>query len=700
VDLYLAIRAEDLCRYCLSVTLLVTTCGMAVPCLAQSSEGADEPADASSTEQTPQTDEAPIRVETRARAERSIDDGRFPSGFVTRIDLEDRAAGTDLSDALARVAGLRMRRASSFGQPSFASIRGGNPRQLSVSLNDMRISVPSGYGFDVGSLALAGIDAVDVHRGSSATVYGGGALTGALNLRAGPPRDEGWTASAGTMGGSFGTFGLRGQTAYASQDASIQLDANWRRSDGDFGYRDAQGTDHTRINNDHEHLSVLAAGRFELGDHKLEPTLMFDGGGAGVAGPGEFEREFSEARVDTRRTIGQLRWSSRGLHAGDWGVLDAHASVGYQHRETDYLNTNSFPGGARVDDRTRHSSVSVQGGLETWLSFGDMLHANVEARREAYDSTHVQDGSTSELAVERYTVAPSVSNELLALDQAVSIVTSVRLETTHERVLEQATPSLDDLDGRHWTDVIPAVGVSWRLEPWLTLKTNAARTFRAPDFDELYLDIVGMRGTPGLEPERAWNLDLGATLGRSDEGVSAEIVGFYNDVDQMIQFVATTAYLFEARNLGSGRSYGLESTVAWRPLDRLSLSGSYTWTESALVGLDGTLIPGQPRHRATANARLNLESVDWLGALPGLALRSAATWRSSINLDPFGNLQSEAYWTVDAGAQVRPWNWLQMGINVRNITDNRWGADSLQRPLPGRAIFVTAGAAAGPLKND
>ncbi|MGM0557991.1 MAG: TonB-dependent receptor [Myxococcota bacterium] len=696
MDLCLAIRAEDLCRHCLSVALLVTACGIAAPSSAQSSEdGAPAEEDVTGGQEHESSDDEPIRVETRGPAEQSVDDRRFPSGFVTRVDLEDRAAGTDLSDALARVAGLRMRRASSFGQPSFASIRGGNPRQLAVSLNDMRISVPSGYGFDVGSLALSGIDSVDVHRGSSATVYGGGALTGALNLRAKPPREEGWTASAGTMGGSFGTFGFHGQSAYASEHASVQIDANWRRSEGDFGYRDAQGTDHIRVNNDHQHLALVATGRFDLGDHKLEPTLMVDSGNAGVAGPGEFEQEFSEARAETLRTIGQLRWSTRGLSSGDWGVLDAHASVGYQQRETDYANPNSFPGGARVEDSTSHSNVSLQGGVDTWLSFGNMLHASVEARREGYESVHERDATTGELAVERYTVAPSVSNELLAWDQALSFVTSARLESTHERVLSQDTPSRGDIDGRHWTQIIPAAGVSWRLDPLVTLKANAARTFRAPDFDELYLDIVGMRGNPALEPERASNVDLGVTLGRDDEPISAEVVGFYNDIDQMIQFVATTAYLVEAQNLGSGRSYGLESSVTWRPVERFSLGGTYTWTESSLAGLEGTSIPGQPRHRATADARLNLESVGWLGALPGLALRSAANWRSAVNLDPFGNIQSDAYWTVDVGAQVQPLDWLQMGINLRNITDNRWGSDSLQRPLPGRAVFVTAGAAAG-----
>lgn len=680
-----SICAAGLCRGKTIIALALVSCTLTVPGTAL----AGDPDDASST------DDETIRVETRADADESVEDARFPSGFVTRIDLEDRPAGSDLSDALARVAGIRMRRASSFGQPAFASIRGGNPRQLTVSLNDMRISVPSGYGFDVGSLALSGIDSVDVHRGSSATVYGGGALTGALNLRTAPPGDEGWTASAGTMAGSFGTMGLRGQTAYATENASVQVDANWRRSEGDFGYRDPQGTDHIRINNDHEHLSLLAAGEFDLGDHQLESTLMFDGGNAGMAGPAEFEHAFSEARVDTLRAIGQLKWSSRGISSGDWGVMDAHAAVGYQQRDTDYRNPNSFPGGARVRDTTRHSSVSVRGGVDTWFSFGDMLHATVEARREGYDSTHDDVSSESRLAAERFTIAPSLANEWLLLDENLSVVTSARLETIHERIMTQQTPTLGALDGQSWTQFIPAAGLSWRVDPMVTLKGNAARTFRAPDFDELYLDIVGIRGNPALEPERASNFDLGVGLGDANEVVSGEVVGFYNDIDEMIQFVATTAYLFEAQNLGSGRSFGLEASMHWRPLERLALGSSYTWTESALDGLDGTLFPGQPRHRATAHIRADLDSVGWLGSLPGLALHSAAHWRSSVNLDPFGNLDSPAYWTVDAGAQVRPLDWLELAINVRNITDNRWGADSLQRPLPGRAVFVSAGAAAG-----
>lgn len=640
-------------------------------------------------------DESIHTVETVVPEERSVDDARFPSGFVSRVEVDDEARmGRDLGDALEAVPGINVRRSAGFGRPAFATVRGGNARQLAVSLNGMRISAPAGVGFDVGSLSLAGIEAVDVHRGGAGTVQGAGALTGALELHTGLPDEPGWQGAATSFGGSFETFGAGAQGSWRGESAAMKLDANWRQSDGDFSFVDRQDTVSERINNDHRNIGVSANGLVELDAHRIEPVVIYERGEGGVPGPSEFQQRFAEARLDTSRLIGQLNWKRRGLAAGEWGALDGRGLIGYQRRETDYSNPTGYLGGVEVRDTSTLDSFEALGELGSWLAFGNLAHLTGNVRLQDYGSVHEDDAGASTVDASRATVAAALSNELLVLGEDVSLIAGLRVEHVSD-ARDIGGSSLvdagaDELGERSWTPLIPSGGVIWRAMPGLKLKANVARTYRTPDLDELYLDMAGLRGDPTLEAERALAVDAGFLVGSQDGPATLEAVFFRNDIDEIIQFVAAGAYLFEAQNLGSGTSQGVEASLAVRPLDRLAAHAAYTYTDARLDGMaEGVRMPGQPVHRVAARAGVDFGGLGVLEEIDLARLFAEVDWRSRVYLDSFGNISNPPFWTVDAGARVRPLDWLEVALNARNLTDNRRGADSLQRPLPGRAFYLS-----------
>ena len=98
----------------------------------------------------------------------------------------------------------------------------------------------------------------------------------------------------------------------------------------------------------------------------------------------------------------------------------------------------------------------------------------------------------------RYTSAVRVSDEVGLLSGLLQIVPSVRWERT------------DDF-GHEW---IPHLGVTLTPLPWLRVKANGERSYRAPNFDELFFPDKGfIRGNPNLRPEKAWKADAGIELG-------------------------------------------------------------------------------------------------------------------------------------------------------------------------------------------
>ena len=617
------------------------------------------------------------KVETRGTAPDSVEDARLPSGFVTRIPLDEVGpAGDGLASALERAPGVYVRRQSSFGQPAYIQVRGGNPRQVVVLLNGVRVKVPTGLGFDVGSLAVSGLDEARVYRGGSGVIHGAGALTGALELRAAPTYREGWEMRGRALTGSFGTTEFGARAEGSNEAGSARIVVNRRQSDGDFPFIDAQGVAADRVNNGHDRLHLLASGAWDGGGRYLGATVLLDTGVSGVAGPSEFQQTFGEATFRERRLIATSDGGARGVLSGDGWALDFDRVFGMQYRRQDYRNDEAILGGQPFE--THASSVGIDSGanFSLYTDAGNFARVAVSARREAYTTLEEIDG-VERLDVRRSTLGAAISDEQLLLDDKLSLIGVARLER-----LKQDSDITFPRTG--------ALGAIYRAKPWIEFRGNFARTWRPPDFDELYIETEFIRGNPELEPERAWLGDAGITLRAKEERARAEIVSFWGRTYDQILFLPVSAYVIEARNLEQVNSAGIEFLGAFSPLARTPLSLSYTLTDARRPTLpDRVPLPNQPRHRLEAMARADLSQMERLFNIPKLQLETRASWRSEIALDNFASQTNPAWWRVDVGVVVSPVSWLRLRADGTNLLDHRRAVDGLQRPLSGRAFFVS-----------
>ena len=57
---------------------------------------------------------------------------------------------------------------------------------------------------------------------------------------------------------------------------------------------------------------------------------------------------------------------------------------------------------------------------------------------------------------------------------------------------------------------VPKLGISWKIHDMFTLKNNYFRSFKFPDFDDLYYRSMDntMAGNPNLRPEDGWGADI------------------------------------------------------------------------------------------------------------------------------------------------------------------------------------------------
>lgn len=586
-------------------------------------------------------------VETRTNAG---DDPRHPTATVTHVDL-DPTSGDDVATAIDRVPGVHSRR-TSFGQSAFATIRGSNSRQVLVEFEGLRLNPPFGPGFDLGGAAI-GVDSVAVWRGAAATYRGSGALAGALELRSRHARRPGIWVDGSVLRGSQDTLAGVVSAEVATRDVSSRVGVAGRMSDGDFTFTDKQGTTTQRVNNDH--LRGAAFGSTELRDGStwFRATVFTDQSERGTPGLSEFQQQFDGARLKDQQTVAIVGTGDRDLaEVGDWS-LDASLHGGVQLRGYEYANPRPFLTAEPIAQRTRSKTFATSGHLTGW---GPSSIARLAA------DVHYDDWRAE-------TEASRTSSGLgLGWEQTLS---------DHWTLVGGLRGELDS-DGR--AAALPAVGALFAPNDAWRFTANAGRTFRAPNLDELYLDVESIRGNPDLQSEHAWVADLGARLRHDWLEIAA--TGFGRVVDSEILFLPVSAYLIEAQNIDGTWAAGAEAELA---VDRKPLRASlgYTWTHARFVETNAP-VPLQPEHQADARVAVF--------PLRGLEVWSGANLRGRATLDVFGNTADNAHVFWDAGLRLGTTP-LTVALTVKNVLNDDRAVDSSQQPLPGRTYWASVRAA-------
>ena len=559
----------------------------------------------------------------------------------------------------------------------------------------MRIRVPSGIGFDIGSLATTGVDHISVYRGPAAMIHGAGALTGAIELGVAPGQPRHTTSlSSSALVGSFQSQEVAASAQIpVKKRGSARAAFNLRKAQGDFPFIDAQGTPQRRTNNDHFHLQGIASGNWRGPRGVLGLSLLLEKGSSGVAGPSEFQNLFGAARHDEQRIVATSNGTRRDVLSGDTWTIDMSRTFGLQWRGLHYSNDQAVLGQGLYENSS--SATSSEANVAFLLSTAShyYTHLSAGARTEIFDSSTSTSPSLSQAPARtpfdarRRTLSLATGHEKIFFDNRLHLTGAARAEIVTARREEQS-------DYLPW---MAAAGFIYKPVPRqldLQLIGNIAQTYRVPDFDELYLDTEFVRGDPDLSPERALMADLGVRMHTPDDipryllPERLELVAFSNLIHDQIAFVPASAYLILARNFDRVRARGLEASLDYEPLSSIRLTSSYSFTQTYRPDLIPRVqLPSQPVHRADARLFIELARLFSLQKTPALTLSSRASWRSAVNLDTFGSQRNPAWLRLDAGLNYRPLTWLSFQLDITNLLDYQRAVDSLQRPLPGRAVF-------------
>jgi len=244
----------------------------------------------------------------------------------------------------------------------------------------------------------------------------------------------------------------------------------------------------------------------------------------------------------------------------------------------------------------------------------------------------------------------------------------------------------------------PRAALQYRVDPDLMFYVSATRGFQGGGWNGLAFSAATFNN---FAPETVWSYESGMRSEWLDKTVRLNVNFFYEDV-KAYQLLSDLGGSFVSDNAANFFAYGMESELAWKPVDKLTLSLNVGLMQAEYYGPSATVAAQQKACQAApgaANGNCGQGIVDAYGNLAtpentphaNAAVHAAydltfggvtlspnigVQWTGSQNVGTQGLPGGEdaAYATLDAGLAIKPGILpLTVTLECKNCTMKDWG---------------------------
>ncbi len=588
---------------------------------------------------------------------------------VTVITAEDiqRYRWPTLGDALRQVPGVQVQQSGSFGKTTALRIRGASPQQVQVLVDGVRVKSPTTGVAELADIALDQIERIEIVRGPQSTIYGADAIGGVVNIITRRGRGP-FSAHASVEAGDRDTHRERAGFGGSAGPFDYTLGASWFESNGQFRN---DGTEQRALSA-RLGLALPADGHVGLGLRysRTRSDLPFDGL-TPIAGSPFFVLDPNAEQLSETLTLA-LEWTHRPVkwfevrarHGEFWNWLTFRDPATPADSAAGNLDLVFGETRSQIDVQRRETELLTAWHAGKW----NTLTLGGEYRAESGLSDSVSGGVPTRFDKHLDTVSWLVQDELRLFDRLILS------------------------GGRRWDDssafgsaTTHRAGAVLRIpETGTRFRATWGEGFRAPTINDLFFPGFA---NPGLHPERSESWDAGVDQRLWRDRVRLGLTWFENEFRNLIQIVFDASLCPPANpfgcpiNVGRARTQGLEATAAVDLLRNLTLSGSYTFTDSE------DLSTGRPLRRFPPHRYALALTWDPLRALSLFAEVQVV----SSQFEGEGLPRNPGYHRVDLGGRYRmverrgAWPALDLVARVNNVTDQ-----SYMEVLGFRALGINA----------
>lgn len=587
-------------------------------------------------------------VVTATRQPVAIDDQPYT---VKVLDGAELAASESLADALGALPEVYVQMPG--GRTGFASLflRGTDPNFTGVFLEGVPLSSPTntrGGAVNVASIPTAALDRVELVAGPASTLYGSGALAGALNLLLPRPTERPSLTLGGSVGSEEEYHGLARWQGPVTSGWGAALGAVWDDAGTALpqsGFR-SRSVDLLLASREDERSRVLA----HWADTKSHGFPDSSGGNDFAEIRDPERRSSDEAILAFDHEVGRAGRASFSLAGSYFRRRDTTDSPG--------VAPSAFsPGGipAGYDDTRYRAAIvrpTVHMAMGQWQATLGVQGQWERARSEGFLDFGVQ--VPANFAISRAT--NSAFAELGATIGPMALDGGLRF---------------DDIEGIG-DRLTGRAGLRATLARGLALRASGGTAFKAPSFYALGNPFVG---NPALKPESGSSAEIGLEQSVGERG-TASLVLFRSRYRNLIDFVPGEVPRLENRALVRAKGVAASLDLEAAPGVRVGLSAQYASTGDAAG--EGPLL-NRPRWRANA-------VLDWRVARD-LELRAQYAFSGQRHdfAVPTGPRLLEATDLGSVSIAWRPSENTEVRLSGDNLLDDRTG-DAIGFPaLPFRA---------------
>jgi len=656
-------------------------------------------------------DTLPAIVVSATRAERPLSRTAAAVTTVTRSDISAARPTLGLDEALSSVAGVIDINRYNFSLDQRLSIRGFGARAafavrgVKVLVDGIPQTLPDGQG-QLTNLDLSEVDHIEVERGSASALFGN-ATGGVISIWTDPTARAPLTEDARVVAGQFDggrTWSKWSSTTRARVgEGSAMLTASRLSYQGE---RDHSAADQRDLN---------ARLHLPLGDQWQIAAVAAYGDDPRADNPGALTNAELHANADSAAPANLNRNAGKAVSQGQGGITvrrvfdnggEADATIYGFTRDLHNPQTFAFIRLKRFDYGARFTAAEpfAVGRLPQVLTFGFDLQRQRDDRVNFnyVGATATADTSRQLDQLEHVTEAGPFVQSAISLTPRLTATAGLRYDWVSFQVDDRLVDSikaltnpiyLNDSGRRLMRSLSGSFGAAFSPSERFTIYGNVGSSFETPTTTELANRPDTLGGfNPTLQPQRAWNYELGARGEHDRLRWSAAL--FQADVkNELIPFQEPSSpQRVFYRNAAAARHRGLELSADAIAVPGVRVGVTYTYSHFRYVAGDRPLA-GVPDHWlrtllavhpwGAGGGWMELETVHASSQLlsDAASTRAGGWWRSDLRVGWGGDVSD---------VRLDPFFAIENLFNhryVASVTVNA-AAGRFYEPAPGRSFYL------------